>query len=85
MAVGIEAEKIAEGLNGDDGSRDRILFLYDLLQENLQGFPGVAAQIMEQTTIIEKVAAQDLRNAKDKMTVGNLSLVVKARKKVPFS
>jgi hypothetical protein len=72
MTVGVESEKIAEGLNGDHGARDRILFVYDLLQENLQGFPGAAAQVMEQTTIIEKVPAQDFRNAEDKMTVGNL-------------
>ena len=72
MAVGIKVEKIAKGLNGDDGARDRILFVYNLLQEKLQRFPGASAQIMEQTTIIEKVATQDLKRAS--VDADNLSI-----------
>ena len=52
MAVGIEAEKVAEGLNGDDGAGDRIHFGNDLLHEDLQGFPGTTTQVMEKTAII---------------------------------
>ena len=46
--------------------RDRLLY------ENLQGIPGAAAQIGQQLAIIKEVFTQDLREAKDKMPMGNL-------------
>ena len=46
----------------------------DLLKEVLQRFPGAAAQIMQKLSIIEKVPAQDLRDAEDEMPVGYLFL-----------
>jgi hypothetical protein len=54
MAVGIEAEKIAKGLNGDDGARDRILFVNDLLKyfatESAEtapcNYPGIALKFL---------------------------------------
>ena len=36
--------------------------------------PGTAAQVMQQTAIIEKVPAQDLRDAEDDMPVGYSTL-----------
>ncbi len=43
MAVRVEAENIAEGLDGDDCAGNGILFRNDILEENLQRFPGTAA------------------------------------------
>ena len=45
MAVRIEAEEIAKGLDGDDGAGDGIVFRNRILEKNLQGFPGAAAKI----------------------------------------
>jgi hypothetical protein len=72
VTVGIEAEKVAECLDGDDAAGDRIPFGDDLLHEDPQGFPGAATQIVEKMAIIEKISAQDLRDAQDEMPVGNL-------------
>lgn len=72
MAVGVKPEKVAEGLNGDDDTGDRILFGNDLLHEDLQGFPGTTTQVMEKMAIIEEIPTQDLRDAQDEMPVGNL-------------
>jgi hypothetical protein len=33
MTMGIEAEEVAEGLYGDDGPWERILFWNDIMQE----------------------------------------------------
>ena len=72
MAVGVEAEEIAKGLDGDHRAGNRILFMNDLLKKNLQRFPSTTAQLMQKISIIEKVPAQDLRDAEDEMPVGNL-------------
>ena len=40
MAVGIEYQKIAEGLYGDNGTGDRIVLQDSLLEEDLRGFPS---------------------------------------------
>ena len=71
VAVRVEAEKIAEGLDGDDCVWNGILFVSDPLKKVFQRFPGAAAQVMQKFSIIEKVPAQDLRKAEDKMPVGN--------------
>ena len=55
VAVEIEAEEVAEGLDGDDGTGDRIIFVNHLPQEDLQGFPGAAAEIGEKPPVIQKV------------------------------
>jgi len=62
VAVGIESEEIAEGLDGDDGAGDGILLRNRLLDKYLQGFPGTPAQISKKFPIVQKVAAQDLRD-----------------------
>ena len=72
VAVGIEAEEVAEGLDGDDGAGNRIPFWYGLLQEDLQRVPGASAQLMEKPAIVEKIPAQDLRDAEDEMPMRNL-------------
>jgi hypothetical protein len=71
MAVGIESESITEGLDGDNCAGNGILFRNDILEENLQRFPGTAAQVMQKFSIIEKVPAQDLRDAEDEMPAGD--------------
>lgn len=72
MAVGIESEEIAEGLDGDDGAEDGILLRDRLMDKNLQEFPGTPVQISKKFPIVQKVAAQDLRDTEDEMPVGNL-------------
>ena len=43
VAVRIESQKIAEGLDGDDGAGNGIVFRNCILEKDLQGFPGAAA------------------------------------------
>ena len=70
--LGVEVEEVAKGLDGDDGAGDGILLRHSLLKKELQGFPGAATQIGKKIPVIEKVPAQDLRDAEDEMPVGNL-------------
>ena len=53
MAVGIESEEVTKGLDGDDCTGNGILLRYCLLEEDLQGFPGAAAKIGEELSIIQ--------------------------------
>jgi len=43
-----------------------------ILEKNLQGFPGAAAQIGKKLPIIQKVTAEDFRDAEYEMTVRDL-------------
>ena len=72
VTVWIESEKIAEGLNGDHGAGDGNVFMNRILEKDIQGFPGRAAQIGKKLSIIKEVFAQDLRDTEDKMPMGNL-------------
>ncbi len=45
VAVGIESEKIAKGLDGDDGAGNGIILRNRLLEKDLQGFPGAAKEL----------------------------------------
>ena len=72
LTTGIEPQKIAEGLDGDDGAGDGIIFGNRLLEKDLQGFPGAAAQVGKDFSIVQKVTTEHLRDAEDKMPVGNL-------------
>ena len=45
VTVRIESEKIAEGLDSDDGAGDGIVFGNRILKKYLQRVPGTAAQI----------------------------------------
>ena len=44
VTVGIESEKIAEGLDSNDGAGDGNVFMNRILEKDLQGFPGRAAE-----------------------------------------
>ena len=72
VTVGIESEKIAEGLDSDDGAWDGIIFRNRILDKNLQGFPGAAAEISKKLPVIEEIPTEDLRDAEYEMTVRNL-------------
>ena len=72
MTVGIESEEIAEGLDSDDGARDGIIFWNRILDKDLQGFPGAAAEIGKKLSIVEEVTAEDFRDAEYEMPVRNL-------------
>ena len=72
VTVGIESEEIAEGLDGDDGAGDGIPLRDCLLDKNLQGFPGAPTEVGEKLPVVKEVAAEDLRDAEDKMPVRNL-------------
>jgi hypothetical protein len=67
-----ESEEITEGLAIDDGAGDGIVFRDRLLKKDLQGFPGAAAEIGKKLPIVEKVTAEDFRDAEDEMPVRNL-------------
>jgi hypothetical protein len=63
MAVGVESEEVAKGLDGDDGAGDGIPFWNRRPKKEFQGFPGASAQIGKQNPVIEEIPAQDLRDA----------------------
>ena len=52
MAVGIESEEIAKGLDGDDGAGDGIPLRHRLLKKELQGVPCAATQIGKKIPVI---------------------------------
>jgi hypothetical protein len=60
MAVGVEVQGIAEGLDGNDGAGDCILFGDTVLGKTFQRIPCAATQIGEKVSIIEEVTPQDL-------------------------
>jgi len=70
--VGIESEKIAECLDGDDRTGDGFLFRHGLLDEDFQRFPCAAAESREQFSIIQKITAKDFGDAEYEMPVGYL-------------
>jgi len=70
--VGIETEEIAKRLDGDYGAGDGVVLWDGLLDEDLQGFPGAAAEIGKKFTIIQEVTTKYLRNTEDEMPVGDL-------------
>ena len=78
VGVRIESEKVAEGMHSDDGAGDGIRghlgarCPHCLPEKDLQGFPGAAAEIGKKLPILEKVTAQDLRDAEYEMTVRDL-------------
>jgi hypothetical protein len=50
----------------------RYVLRHRLPKKELQGFPGAGAQIGKKIPVIEKIPAQDFREAEDEMPVGNL-------------
>jgi len=61
MAVRVEAENIAKGLDGDDCAGNGIFFVSGLLKEDLQRLPGAAAQIMRELEIPLKLGKSSCR------------------------
>ena len=72
VTVWIESEEIAESLDSDHRAGDGKVFMNRILEKDLQGFPGAAAQIGKKLPVIEKITAEDLRDTEDKMPMGNL-------------
>ena len=72
MAVRIEAEEVSESLYGNDGAGNGFLLGRRFPEKYLQRFPGAPAQIGKELSVIEKISAQNLRDAEDEMPVGNL-------------
>ena len=52
VAVRIESQKIAEGLNGNDGAGDGIIFVNRLLKKDLQGFPGAPTEVGKKLPVV---------------------------------
>ena len=67
VGVRIKSEEIAEGLHGDDGAGDGIIFGDRPLEKDLQGSSVSAAEISKKFPIIENVTTEDFREAEDKM------------------
>jgi hypothetical protein len=72
VAVRIESEEVAEGLDGNDGAGDGIIFRNRILEKNLQGIPGATSQIGKELSIIQEVTTDDFRDTEYEMPVGNL-------------
>ena len=70
--MGIEPEKITESLDGDGGSGKRIHFQDRLLEKDLQCFPGATAETGKKFPVVKEITPEHLRDAENKMPVGNL-------------
>jgi hypothetical protein len=70
MKVWIESKKIAEGLYGNNCPRYSAIFGDGFLKELFQGFPAATAEIGEQLSVIEEIAAENFGYAEDEMAVG---------------
>jgi hypothetical protein len=51
VAVRVEVEEMAEGLDGNDGAGSSLVFWRGPKQKHLQGIPGAAVQIGEKFSI----------------------------------
>jgi hypothetical protein len=72
VAVRIESEEVTERLHSDDSAGDGVILRDRLLEKDLQRFPGAAAQIGKELSIIQEVTTKDLRDAEHEMPVRNL-------------
>jgi hypothetical protein len=72
MAMGVEPQKISKRLEGDDRSGHPIPLWNRLLDKHPQGLPSTTTQFRKERTIIKKITPEDLGDAEDKMTMGNL-------------
>jgi hypothetical protein len=71
VAVGIEIEEIAEGLDGNDGPGAYALDGEGVLKELLKAVPATATQVNEEFTVIEEVTPEDLWDAEGEVSVGD--------------
>ncbi len=63
------SKKITEGLYSDNRPGNSVLFRHGFLEDFFQGFPAATAEIGEQLSVIEEIAAQDFGYAEDEMAV----------------
>jgi len=59
-------------LDTDDRSGGGIIFRNRMLEKNLQGFPGAAAEGGKELPVVKKIPAENLRNTEYEMPVGYL-------------
>ena len=85
VTVWIDSEEIAESLDSNDGAGDGNVFMNRILEKDLQGFPGRAAQIGKKLPVIEKITAEDLGNTKDEVPVGGIFLMTSMQSHSPNS
>ena len=57
-------------LDTDDDAGDGIIFRNRMLEKNLQGFPGAAAEGGKELPVVKKIPAENLRNTEYEMPVG---------------
>ena len=68
----MKSKKGVKHLHSDDRARDGVILMDRLLEKDLQGFPDAAAEIGKKLPIVEKVTAEDFRDAEYEMSVRNL-------------
>jgi hypothetical protein len=69
VTVRVERQEVEEGLHSGDDSGDGIILWDCLLKKGFQRIPGATAEIGEEFPIIEKILAQDLRDAEHEVPV----------------
>jgi len=57
-------------LDTDGHAGDGIIFRNRMLEKNLQGFPGAAAEGGNELPVVKKIPAENLRNTEYEMPVG---------------
>jgi hypothetical protein len=72
MAMRMESQKIPKRFDGDDRPRNRTPLQNGLPQKHPQAFPDTATQFRKKRTIIKKITPEDLGDAEDKITMGDL-------------
>ena len=74
MQVGVVAEQITEGLDGDDSAGHRIIRFRAGSEIGLPTFPAGTTQIGEPLAVIQKAASQHLRNYGNEMPYAGAAL-----------
>ena len=69
MAMGVEVQKIPEGLDGDDCHGKSLVPWAEANKKHIQGIPGKATQFEEKSTVIGEVMPEDLRHAEGEVPV----------------
>jgi hypothetical protein len=71
MQMGVVAEQVAEGLDGDESPGQHINMFRSGSEIGLQTLPAATAQIGEPLPVIQKAAPQNLGDAEDDVPVGH--------------
>jgi hypothetical protein len=69
MAMGVEVQKIPEGLDGDDCHGKSLVPWAEANKKHILGIPGKATQLEEKSTVIGEVMPEDLRHAEGEVPV----------------